>query len=386
MSDGLYEIRGARIAQLIESDGPGGAERCVVNLASHLQAAGCYSVIILPARGEGWLGREAAAAGVTVEPFDLERPISPSCVRELRGIFRKHRITLAHTHEFTMAVYGGVAAWRAHIGHVATMHGGRYYAARLRRRVALRGAVQLGHGVLVAVSDPLARHLSHDLWMARERVLTVPNGVSWEAEPQPVLRRTLGVGAEDRLIVAVGNLYPVKGHRYLLEALGRLAERVPRVYVAIAGRGDLEPELRAQAAALGVADRVRFLGLRDDVPSLLAAADVYALPSLSEGLPLSLLEAMFAGRAIVASDVGEVRTVLGSGDAGVIVAPGQSAELATAIEWLLSNPREAAALGERAAQRARADYDVSSMVRRYAEIYRGLLRAVVIGPAASSAR
>ena len=371
-SDALRTIRGARIAHLIESDGPGGAERMVVNLASELQGHGCYSLVILPARGEGWLGREAVAAGVPTEPLDLHHAVSPRGARWLRSMFREHGITLAHSHEFTMTVYGAWAAWRTGIGHVATMHGSRYYAERLRRRLALRVAVTLG-GRLVAVSDQLADHLSHDLWIGRTAIRAIPNGVRWHSSARPSIRDELQLESTDSLILAVGNLYPVKGHHHLIEALALIGERHPHAHVAIAGRGELADGLRTRARLLGLATRVHLLGLRSDIPALLMGADVFALPSLSEGLPLALLEAMFAGRPIVASDVGEVRAVLNGGEAGLLVEPGNVEQLARALDRLLSHADEAQRLGGAAARRAAAEYDIARMVARYAEVYRELL-------------
>src|SRR5207247_10689618 len=141
----------------------------------------------------------------------------------------------------------------------------------------------------------------------------------------------------DQLAVAVVNLYPVKGHHFLLEALALLAPRFPRLHVAIAGRGDLEGPLRARAQALDVGDRFHLLGLRSDVGNVLAGADVFVLPSLSEGLPLALLEAMLAARPVVATAVGEVPTVLMGGRAGVLVPPGEAAELAGAVAGVLTD-------------------------------------------------
>jgi glycosyltransferase involved in cell wall biosynthesis len=106
---------------------------------------------------------------------------------------------------------------------------------------------------------------------------------------------------------------------------------------------------------------------------MLAAADIFVLPSLSEGLPLALLEAMFAGRPIVASDVGEVRAALAQGTAGVVVGPGNPGALAAALDRLLSNPQEAGSLGARAAAQARAEYDLSRMVHRYVGVYEAAL-------------
>lgn len=370
-SDALAAIRGIRIAHLIESDGPGGAERTVVNLARALHAAGCPGVIVVPARGEGWLAQEAAPTGVAVERFDLDAGLTPAAVRRLADLFRRHGVTLAHSHEFAMTVLTGWAARRAGAAHVATMHGSRYYAGRLRRRLALRASLALG-GRLVAVSRPLARHLSRDLWIREDRIVTIANGIAWAAAPPAALRRSLALGPTDPLILAVGNLYPVKGHAQLVAALAHLAPRHPAAHVVIAGRGELAEELRALARRLGLEGRVHLLGFRRDVPALLAAADVVVLPSLSEGLPLALLEAMFAGRPIVASDTGEIRTVLDGGRLGLLVEPGNAEQLAAALDRLLTCPAEAARLGAAAAAAAMA-YHVSHMVAGYAALYRTVL-------------
>jgi glycosyltransferase involved in cell wall biosynthesis len=188
------------------------------------------------------------------------------------------------------------------------------------------------------------------------------------------VREELGLGRDDRLVLAVGNLYPVKGHRYLVAALGLLHARHPRLHVAIAGRGDEAQGLRLQAVRLGVGDRVHLLGLRDDVPALLAAADAFVLPSLSEGLPMALLEAMFAGQPIAASDVGEIGSALARGEAGLLAPPGDAAALAANLDRLLSDPGYAQHLGEHAARRANAEYGIATMVDRYAACYTGTFR------------
>src|SRR5438034_6184163 len=144
-------IRGLRVAHLIESDGPGGAERIVARLAAALQAGGGRNVVFLPADGEGWLARQLEGSGVVIDHFHLSRRVSPACVRSLAGAFVRHRITIAHSHEFSMAVYGAWASRLAGIPHVITMHGGRYYAQRLRRRLALRAAMAVSRRT-VAVS------------------------------------------------------------------------------------------------------------------------------------------------------------------------------------------------------------------------------------------
>jgi glycosyltransferase involved in cell wall biosynthesis len=369
MTQGLAGGIGAlRIAHLIESDGPGGAERVLAQLATALQQAGARNVVCLPANGEGWLAAELEGSGVAIEHFTIDRPFSPRSARQLRDAFRRHRITLAHSHEFSMAVYGAWASWRAGVPHVITMHGGRYYSEKLRRRLAMRAAIAASRAI-VAVSEPLAHAISSDLGVRRSSVVVLPNGVRYTEPARTTLRSELALAADDRLIVAVGNLYPVKGHVHAIDALALLVERHPSVHLAISGRGQLERTLLARARQHGLARRVHLLGLRADIPAVLGAADVFVMPSLSEGLPLALLEAMFSGCPIVATDVGQVRTALAHGTAGILVEPGNSAALAEALDRLLSDPAEGRRLGLLAASHAASEYSLSRMVQRYLGVY-----------------
>ena len=363
----LAAIRGARIAHLIETDLPGGAERMLASLAGALSAGGCPGVAFLPRGGQGWLTRELQGVGVPVEYFGVERHFSPRLARDLAGAFRRQRIDLVHSHEFTMSFYGAWAARKAGVPHVFTMHGSRYYAGKLSRRIAMRLAVA-GSASAVAVSRQLADHLCEDLHLRRDRVVVVMNGVAPPPVLVPTLREELGLAPTDRLLLAVGSLYPVKGHRFLVDALSLLGARYPTAHVAIAGRGEMAEALAAQARELGVDARVHLLGLRSDVSRLLGAADVFVLPSLSEGVPLALLEAMFAARPIVATDVGDVRSVLGEA-AGIVVPSGDATALAEAIDRCLADPNAARMLGQHAAARAAAEFGLDRMLDRYAAIY-----------------
>ena len=369
-----FDLTRLRVAHLIESDGPGGAERVVADLATHLQTCGAWNVVFLPADGEGWLARQLEGSGVATEHFRLNTPFSPACARSLAAAFRRHGIDVAHSHEFSMAIYGAWASWLAGVQHVITMHGSRYYAKRVRRRLAMRAAVACS-GRTIAVSNNLADQLSEDLHVARSRIAAMANGVRREDRVMSTLRQELQLGPEDRLLVSVGNLYPVKGHRFLIDAAARLADRHSTLHLAICGRGDLFDALSAQAATLGLARRVHLLGLRSDVAAVLAAADVFVHPSVSEGLPLALLEAMFAGRPIVASDVGEIGVALSGGTAGMLVPPGDVEGLASALDRVLCDPELAASLGRRAQRRAIDEYGVAQMVRRYVAVYKDVLQS-----------
>lgn len=340
----------------------------VAELAIEQSARGCPTTVFLPEKGDAWLGEQLAGSNVSVARYSLDTPLSPKCAREIASDFRRRGIGLAHSHEFSMAVYGACAARTVRIPHVITMHGGRYYSERVRRRLAMRFAVGSSRAT-VAVSEALAAQMSEDLFIPRAQLAVIPNGVRPAPSVVPTLRAELGLPEQVPLILAVGSLYPVKGHRYLVEALGLMSTTA---HLVIAGRGEVEDELRQLAATLGVDERLHLLGLRSDIPNLLGAADVFVQSSLSEGLPLALLEAMFAGRPIVATDVGDVARAVGD-DGALLVSPGSAAGLAAGITRLLENPLLSATLGECARRRATTAYDLMTMVDRYAALYAPLL-------------
>jgi glycosyltransferase involved in cell wall biosynthesis len=234
----------------------------------------------------------------------------------------------------------------------------------------LRWASRASGGV-VAVSKPTRNELQRFLGTSR-RIDVVANGVPRREGSRESIRRELAIGADEVLIVAVGNLYPVKGHEILLRALAGMAG-VPPWRLAIAGRGQEQARLRALAEASGGAARVHLLGYRADVPDILAAADIFAMPSLSEGLPLAIIEAMFAARPIVASRVGGIPDAVEDGREGLLVAPGDSAALGHALERLLASPALRTSLGAAAQRRAEAEFTTARMTDRYEQIYRSLL-------------
>jgi glycosyltransferase involved in cell wall biosynthesis len=358
------------VALLLETDGPGGAEQVVAHLAEELASRGWAVTVLVPAAGEGWVDARLKHSAVTVEAVPLDGPLSLSATLAVAAVLRRTGAEVLHTHEFGQAMVGAVAARLAGIRHVITMHGGRYFAERWRRRLLLRLAIALSTAI-TAVSVPLAEELERSLHLRRGRVVRLPNGTRPASGGPNGVRESLGIPANSPLLVAVGNLYPVKGHRHLLSALALLGDRSPPVHLAIAGRGGEERTLRAQAQATALTDRVHLLGLRSDVGSLLHAADLFVHPSLAEGLPLAVLEAMFAERPIIATAVGGVPAALEEGKSGLLVPPGDPVALAQAIDRLLSDPERSGALGTRAAARARRDFSITQMADRYTALYAG---------------
>jgi len=363
-----------RVALLLESDGPGGAETMLLNLGEELRRRGHEVLPLGPSNKSGWLGDRFRERGFAPESFLVQHALDPACARHITEILRSHRIQVAHSHEFGMGIYGSIAARRAGSRHIITMHGGRYYAERRRRRWALRWAARRSDA-LVAVSEATARDLRATLALPAGDVKVVHNGIPFREGNRSSLRQELALAAGDLLIVAVGNLYPVKGHAVLLRALGELhrsgAVADAPWRLAIAGRGEEEERLRALAAEEGIAERVTLLGYRQDVPDILAAADIFVMPSLSEGLPLALVEAMAAGLPVVVSEVGGVPEVAVAGREAILVRPGDPAPLAEGLAMLLRDSGARTAMGAAARERALRDFSVSTMCAAYERLYRG---------------
>jgi glycosyltransferase involved in cell wall biosynthesis len=182
------------------------------------------------------------------------------------------------------------------------------------------------------------------------------------------------------ILLAIARLIRCKGIQELIGAMPPLLEKHRNLRVLIAGEGPERSELERKIAALKLQESVVLLGRRGDVPTLLAASDIFVHPSHYEGLPGALIEAMFAARPIVATDTPEHRECVTHGQSARLVAAGDSVALAEGIGWLLDHPAEAAAMGEQARRAAMERFDVSDVARDYERVYEELLlktRAVV---------
>ncbi len=362
--------RSRTIALMLESDGPGGAENMLLQLAEELHRRGYAICPVLPDKGLGWLAAECRKRGFEPETFSLRRPLDWRCLHGLIDVLRRREVDLVHSHEFTMAFYGAAAARWLHKPHIITMHGGQRVLSHWRRRLAFRWSMRQSSAV-AAVSGATRQLFLDSLHLSPEAITVVHNGIVPSPAGNPVsLRRELGLAEGEILIVSVGNLYAVKGHIVLLQALRELKARtdLPPWRIALAGRGRETERLKQFAADQGL-DRVHFLGHRPDVPDILAAADAWVMPSLSEGLPLALLEAMFAGKAIVASAVGGIPEVIESERDGLLVPPSDPRALAAALARLMSTPLLRASLGRAAQEKATNQFSLARMTDDYERLY-----------------
>lgn len=294
-------------------------------------------------------------------------------ILKLRRLFRQARVAVVQTHHLASLVYAGPAARLAgaRLVHVEHEH---FTFTHPRSRRLLKALAPICHR-LVVVGHEIKDFLVREVGLRPASITVIPNGVDldmYKPASHPSCEK-LGYDADDRLIGHVARLEPVKGQSVLLHALRAVLERHPSARLIIVGDGSAKSDLTELAATLGIAKRVDFLGLRGDVADLLPHVELFALSSLNEGLPLSILEAMACGQPVVAPAIGEIPRVVQDGITGLTVPPGDPQALAASITTLLDHPDQTRAMGNAARRLMEEQFNLDQTVRRYESIYAALL-------------
>jgi glycosyltransferase involved in cell wall biosynthesis len=365
-----------KVLHLIESSGPGGAETVLIKLVENLDRTKYRSVICL--LKDGWLNGQLRDRGFDTVIVPQPKGLNPGWIGRCVSLVRQKKIDLLHAHEFAMNTYGSIVSRLTGVPIITTVHGKAYYGEKWRRRAAYRFAAK--QSKMVAVSEDIKNFLIDRVGIKEQDLTTVHNGIdlnSYHCAHSGDGKNGAGRGRCGSVIGTVGNLYPVKGQTYLLKALAVVAQSFPEITCLIAGRGELLGTLQAEAAQLGIGDRVNFLGFRQDIPQLLREMDIFVLPSLSEGLPLSALEAMAAGKPVVATDVGGTREAVLDGQTGFLVPPKDPQALSEKIMHLLKHWDLAKCLGEAGRKRVAKFFSLQTMTKRYEALYD---EASVAGP------
>lgn len=365
-----------RVMQLIPSLHVGGAERIVALLSRSLQGMGhTVEVVALGPAAGSFLEENLRAAGVELRFLGKGPGLDLRAIPRLARALQAARPDVVHTHLHVLKYLLPARLRHRRCAVVHTVHNlAENEASPLDRRLqgrAFRGGVEP-----VAIGDAVAESMAA-VYGRRPRH-TIPNGIPTarfqaQAGTRGAVRAELGLPAGAPVLVTVGRLNVQKDQRLLLEAFAdrRLAGLGARLLVV--GDGELRGELEGRTAALGLADRVDFLGVRGDVPRLLAAADAFVLSSRWEGNPLVVMEAMAAGVAVVSTAVGCVPELV-SAETGRLVPSGDAAALAGAMVEISQDLDAAHQLGVNGAGVAAARFDVSVMAQAYARLYEDLAR------------
>ncbi len=355
--------RPRRIAHIVLQLATGGMERLLVEFARHADTRH-FDLMFISMGPRTPLAEDIEASGWKVITLDEPPGLRPGLVLRLARLFAREHVDLVHTHNTKPVLYSAPAARLARVrGLIHTRHGQRFQATR--RSTSLFRVVSRLADRVVCVSRDSAR-LSAQEGVPPGRITTIWNGI--DASRFSYLGPSAGGP-----VVMVGRLSPEKGTDTLIHAAALAAARAPSFRLEIAGGGDCLPALRDLAQKLGVDGHVHFLGEVRDIPALLARASLFVLPSLTEGISLTLLEAMARGLPIVTTRVGGNPEVVVEGETGLLVPARSPEELATAMLQLQADPERGRRMGLAGRARVENHFDVRRMVREYEDLYRTVL-------------
>lgn len=356
-----------RIAEIVNSLEIGGAERMVVDLALSLKAWG-HTLHVVCLRGSGPLAGPLEEAGITVRALEKSDGVSVGALTKLARYLRAEAIDIVHTHNPLVHHYGVAAGRLAGVPVVVnTLHGlsnlnGAGKSSRIFK------AVCPFTDCVVSVCETAQSYFAQKTGIPRSKLAVIYNGI-----PLEKFLTTPGHLRRDGFVFgAVGRLVPVKDHRSLLKAFDIVRRRHPECRLEVVGDGPLRSELEELANTLGIAGAVRFHGSSLDVASFLRRIDTFVMSSVSEGMPLTMLEAMVSGLPIVSTAVGGVPELIDATSCGWLCPPGDPEVLAESMEAAIRSDR-LAEMGKRGQSYVVQRYSLATMAREYEGLFERFL-------------
>lgn len=361
---------------LISSGGYYGVENMIVTLARHVCRQGCECVVGVFCNAHSRhmeVAERAQRQGLAVEIVPCNGRWDWKAVTQIRKLLIKHNVDVLHAQGYKTDVYAYAAAWPNRVALLATSHCWPSKLLRMRAYAAFDRLVLGRFDEVIVVSDAVANTLRR--WgVAPKKVSTIPNGVDVEQfhGAAPALREEIALKGH-ALVGFVGRLEPYKGGALLLRAAKQVLAVYPKAKFVLVGGGPARQEWETLAAQLGITEHVSFAGVHDDMPGVYASLDIVVLPSLIEALPMCLLEAMAAGRPVIATRVGAVPKLINTEQTGLLVDPGDEDGIARAILRLLHDTELARRLGENGRTHVARHFSAEAMAKSYMEKYQEVL-------------
>lgn len=361
-----------KVTYVINSLGMGGAERFLIDLILNLDRRHVMPQVLCLYR-EGEWARQLQEAGVQVEVLKIPKG-KKGLLKGYRFVLRalqKQRPDVIHSF-LEGNWYGMPAGWfcRVPVRVNSLQNCYRYWSLKLR--IFDRLMFQFAH-CGIACSRAVARFFIHEVWYPPRKVQIIYNGVDpsrfWGLPKKTDARRTLGLPQDRILVTTVASLTPQKGHSTLLQALRWVTAEYSHVMAIFVGDGELRPELEQQSEKLGLKSYVLFMGKSDNVPAILAASDIFALPSLWEGFGIALIEAWMAGLPVVASRVDGIAEIVDDRRNGILVPPGEVESLASALLELIKDSEQRIVIGQKGHETALERFTIQKIARQFLTLY-----------------
>ena len=368
-----------KVAHIVYSLYHGGAEHIISTMLRCGKSSSFrHSVLVLSSGGS--LVEEIEKSGGEVFLLGKKKGFDPALPFRLASLIRKTAPDIIHLHNSSPGIWGTLASMlsRTRIPLVKMEH--RPWIPKdlpifhryLYRYLAMKSEK------IITVSEHARSTFSSSFPSLAGRIVTVLNGIDLDPfkELQPVegCRKWFGFPLKSPLIGTVGRLVPIKNHRLLIDAFLNVKKAYPNAHLAILGQGPLEPSLRSYAASRGIAESLSILPATLDVYKFLSALDIFVLPSKSEGLPLTLLEAMASALPVVASSVGGIPEVIEDGEDGYLFASGSSSEITEKIVRIIEDPESAASMGIRGREKIFRNFGEKQFIDQIEAIYLEILK------------
>jgi glycosyltransferase involved in cell wall biosynthesis len=349
----------------------GGLQQVVVNICRAMDKD-LFDVSVLCLRHLGSFVPEVEALGIKVILIPQKETTDYLSFLQVASILREEKTEVIHTHNTQPFVDGTLGALLSGVKTIVHTDHARNFPDKKRYMFAEWLMSKFAYKV-IGVSDHTSKNLMHYEKISPGKIMTIPNGIDGSrfsiTLDKQKKRKELGIMADGPVLGLGVRLTEQKGITHLLDAMKMVVSHYPDTTLVIAGDGPLEEELKQKAGRLGIDKNVRFIGPRLDIPELLNLFDLYVLPSLWEGLPMVLLEAMAAGCPIVCTDVGGASTAVTHEVNGLLVKPADPDALSSAILSLLSDEEKRKRFAQNGIKRFQGSFSADIMTRKYEQIY-----------------
>lgn len=365
------------VCQVVHSLSVGGTEILAARLARQLRDRFRFLFVCLD--GLGTLGEELCSEGFPIHVVARRWGLDWRCSYRLARLIRREKVDVIHAHQYTPFFYAITARLLFRRPAVLFTEHGRHYPDYPRRKRMLVNRLLLRQrDRVVAVGQAVRRALVDNEGIRADRIAVIYNGVHLDPflagnGERASVRHEIGVGAEDLVILQVARLDYLKDHATAIRTLGHVVKQRADARLVLVGEGPELAKIQQLVQQAGLDKHIRLLGLRKDVARLLPTADVFLLSSISEGIPLTLIEAMAAGLPVVSTRVGGVGEVVEEGVTGLLAPAGDDAKLAEHILRLAADQTSRLQMGERGRQRAVDKFSESRMHAGYLQLYEELL-------------
>ena len=367
-----------RILHLTTDSRIGGTERNIISLAANLNKERFENIVVALLSG-GSLIDELTKLNVKAYCVGMKSKFDIMAIRRLSDIIKESRADILHTYLFHANILGRIVG---RINRVPVIISSERCLDLERRGFnnLLNNLTLRWCSKIVVVSDSVGKMLMARDKVPCSRIVRIYSGIEFSNYNLNIdkdrKRKELGLKSDDTIIGTIGRLRPEKGHEYLIKTMAEVLRKFPEARLLIVGDGPEENKLKCLIDKMGIKDNVVFTGYRNDVPEILAILDLFILPSIEEGLPLAVLEAMASGRGIVATRIGGTEELIEDGVTGVLVPPKDVNALVKAIYGLLKERDKINRLGMMAKEVVKKNFSSNNMLTNYERLYEEIYKSI----------